>query len=272
MLNKIIMVPKILIVLLMLLLPVFKNPAQNTISGDWNGHQCAVVLTYDDGLHVHLNQVIPLLDSMDFKATFYIPGNAPALYNHIEEWAEASKKGHELGNHTLNHPCAGKSMGREWVNPDYDLDDYSVTKIIDEIKLANTLLKAIDGKSQRTFAYTCGDTQIGGVSFIPEIKNSFVAARSVGPSFESLAVIDLYQIGAFMVNGETGSELKSMVQQAMEKNVLLVFLFHGVGGEHDINVSLEAHRQLIQFLKQHETEIWLAPLEEVATFLKGNQN
>jgi peptidoglycan/xylan/chitin deacetylase (PgdA/CDA1 family) len=209
---------------------------------------------------------------MDFKATFYIPGNASALDNRLAEWASASKNGHELGNHTLNHPCAGKSMGRSWVNPDYDLDDYSATKIIDEIKLANTLLKAIDGKSQRTFAYTCGDTQIRGVSFISEIKNSFVAARSVGPSFEPLAAIDLYQIGAYMVNGESGSELISMVQQAMDKKVLLVFLFHGVGGEHNINVSLEAHRQLIQFLKKHQSEIWIASLEEVAAFIKNNQD
>ena len=67
-------------------------------------------------------------------------------------------------------------MGRSWVNPDYDLDGYSATKIIDEIKLANTILKAIDSKSQRTFAYTCGDTGIGGISFIPEIKSNFVAA------------------------------------------------------------------------------------------------
>ncbi|MGD9995160.1 MAG: polysaccharide deacetylase family protein [Salinivirgaceae bacterium] len=266
------MIHKTLICLLMLFLPALKNTAQNIVSDQWNGHQCAVVLTYDDGLHVHLDEVIPLLDSMDFKATFYIPGNAPALDNRLVEWAEAGKSGHELGNHTLNHPCAGKSMGRSWVNPDYDLDDYSATKIIDEIKLANTLLKAIDGKNQRTFAYTCGDTGIGGVSFIPEIKNNFVAGRSVGPSFESLETIDLYQIGAFMVNGETGSELISMVQQAMEKKVLLVFLFHGVGGEHNINVSLEAHRQLIQFLKQHETEIWLAPLEELAAFINNSQN
>jgi sialate O-acetylesterase len=263
---------KIRIVLWLMLLPLLKSSAQPTDEKVWNAHDCAVVLTYDDGLHIHLDQVIPLLDSMGFKATFYIPGNAQALDSRMEEWAEAGISGHELGNHTLNHPCAGKSMGRSWVNPDYDLDNYSTTKIIDEIKLANTLLKAIDGKTQRTFAYTCGDTGIGGISFIHEIQNNFIAARSVGPSFESLETIDLYQIGAFMVNGETGSELISMVQQAMEKKVLLVFLFHGVGGEHTINVSLEAHRQLIQFLKQHENEIWLAPLEELAAFIKNSQN
>ncbi|PKP10605.1 MAG: chitooligosaccharide deacetylase [Bacteroidetes bacterium HGW-Bacteroidetes-4] len=265
------MVLKTLIFQLMLILPVIKNIAQNTNSDEWNGHQCAVVLTYDDGLNVHLDKVIPLLDSVDFKATFYVPGNASALDNRLVEWAIASKTGHELGNHTLNHPCAGKSMGRPWVNPDYDLDDYSANKIIDEIKLANTLLKAIDGKSQRTFAYTCGDTQIGGDSFIPEIKNSFVAARSVGPSFEPLSTIDLYQIGAFMVNGESGSELISMVQQALDNKVLLVFLFHGVGGEHTINVSLEAHRQLIQFLKDKQSEIWVAPLVEIAHYVNNNQ-
>jgi len=48
---------------------------------------------------------------------------------------------------------------------------------------------------------------------------------------------------------------------------LLVFLFHGVGGEHSLNVSLEAHRQLILFLSQHRNEIWIAPMIDVAEYI-----
>ncbi|MDP4189880.1 MAG: chitooligosaccharide deacetylase, partial [Bacteroidota bacterium] len=55
-------------------------------------------------------------------------------------------------------------------------------------------------------------------------------------------------------------------------HTLLVFLFHGVGGEHSINVSREAHSQLIHYLKQHKNEIWVAPMVEVAKYIKKNQS
>ena len=41
-------------------------------STTWNGKSCAVVLTYDDALNVDLNNVIPALDSVGLKGTFYI--------------------------------------------------------------------------------------------------------------------------------------------------------------------------------------------------------
>jgi sialate O-acetylesterase len=43
------------------------------------------------------------------------------------------------------------------------------------------------------------------------------------------------------------------VKEALTKGALLVFLFHGVGGEHGLNVSLPAHRQLLQYLRQTKT-------------------
>jgi sialate O-acetylesterase len=239
---------------------------------NWNNHQCAVVLTYDDGLNVHLDKVIPVLDSLGFKGTFYIPGNAGSLKNRIPEWRTASQNGHELGNHTLFHPCAASPAGREWVDKNYDLDNYSIRRIMDELKTANVLLKAIDGKDNRTFAYTCGDMNAGNESFYELLKQDFSAARSVNFRYENIKTIDLYKVGSYMVMGQSGEELISKVQEAMKTNTLLVFLFHGVGGEHSINVSLEAHNELLHFLKLHEKEIWVAPMVDVATFLNANPN
>jgi len=66
--------------------------------------------------------------------------------------------------------------------------------------------------------------------------------------------------------------LIALVKQAMEKNALLVFLFHGVGGEHSLNVSLEAHSQLLRFLKQNQKQIWIAPMIDVAAYIKKHQS
>lgn len=45
----------------------------------WRNKRCAVVLTYDDALDVHLDHVIPQLDSSGFKGTFYLTGKSVSL-------------------------------------------------------------------------------------------------------------------------------------------------------------------------------------------------
>lgn len=240
-------------------------------SGLWNGKSCAVVLTYDDALNVHLDNVIPCLDSVGMKGTFYITGESQALAKRINDWRLAASHGHELGNHTLTHPCDGSPEGRAWVTPEKDLSRYSLNRAVNEIRITNTLLQAIDGKTERTFAYPCGDTKIDTVSFYPLVANEFAGARGVQPKLENLNSVDLTNIGCYAINGQTGDYMIDLVKKAMETHTLLVFLFHGVGGEHNLNVSLEAHSQLVHYLQQHRKEIWVAPLVDVAGYIRVNQ-
>jgi sialate O-acetylesterase len=234
----------------------------------WHGKACAVSLTYDDALNVHLDNVVPLLDSLGLKGTFFLSGYFPAFRERITEWKAIAAKGHELGNHTLFHPCTGKLPGREWVKPDYDLGNYTMQRLLDEIKMANTLLEALDGKSKRTFAYPCGDTKIGDSSYVDKIRDDFVAARGVKTEMSTIDEVDLYNVGAYMINGQSGEELIDLVKQAMERNALIVFLFHGVGGEHSLNISLREHQKFLYFLKRYEKDIWIAPFVDIAEYVK----
>jgi sialate O-acetylesterase len=238
----------------------------------WNNKKCAVVLTYDDALNTHLDNVIPLLDSLGFKATFYLSASFPGCKNRLNDWKKAAAEGHELGNHTLFHPCIGNMPGREWVQPDYDLSRYTVKRIVDESRMANIFLQGLDGKTQRTFAYPCGDMKIGDTAYIDSMKNDFVAARAVREEMHTIDKIDLYNIDCYAMNNATGEQMIQLVQQAMQTNTLLVFLFHGVGGEHAINVSLSAHSQLLHYLKQNEKDIWIAPMIDVAEYIKAYQS
>src|ERR1700712_1686769 len=106
--------------------------AQN--DAPWHNKKCAVAITYDDALDVDLDNAIPVLDSLSLKATFYLSGYSGALNKRIPEWRAIAKNGHELGNHTLYHPCIGKRPGREFVTADYDLNNYSIRRITDEIR------------------------------------------------------------------------------------------------------------------------------------------
>ena len=241
----------------------------NSQSSAWKGKKCAVVLTYDDALNVHLDNVIPALDSVGLKGTFYLSVSYPGCSNRIADWRRAALKGHELANHTMFHPCISNRPGREWVSPDQALEKYTMTRLLNEIKMTNTFLQAIDGKTKRTFAYPCGDMTVGDSSYVDKIKSEFTAARGVKREMSTVKSIDYYDVGAFAINGETGRQLIAIVQDAIKENSLVVFLFHGVGGEHGLNVDRHAHKLLLNFLKDNEKEIWTTTFLDVTEHMKA---
>lgn len=264
----------ILFILLVLLL-FHHARAQVTVENNnrpWNNKKCAVVLTYDDALHVHLDNALPLLDSLNLKATFYLTAYAPGCKDRIADWKKAAANGHELGNHTLFHPCAGNIPGREWVKPEYDLSRYTMPRLLDEIRMTNVFLQSVDGKTKRTFAYTCGEMKIVDSSFVSLLKDDFTAARAVRNEMHKMEQVDLYDVDCYLVNGETGEQMIQWVKQATENNTLLVILFHGVGGEHGLNVSLPAHRELLHYLKKNEKDIWIAPMIDVANYINSRKS
>lgn len=266
--NQRIMSMKFLSILVILFAMITSCNAQKQT---WNGKSAAVVLTYDDGLNVHLDYVAPALAKNNLKATFYVSGKS-SLMSRLDEWKAVAKQGHELGNHTMFHPCNGASKNREWVSEDYDLDNYSMPKMQDEILLANTLLEAVDGKKERTFAYTCGDVDVEGKSLFDFIGENFVGARGVVNEPNKFTNCNLLNINSVLINGESSDKLKAMIDKAIHENTLLVFLFHGVGGEHDLNVDLTAHNELLQYISSKQNAVWNAPLVEVLKYIKDGRN
>lgn len=254
--------------LLFIAIGLLTLPAYSQNGGPWQGKKAAVVITYDDAIDQHLDNALPVLDSLGLKATFYITGFSPSMQQRLPEWRRVAEKGHELGNHTLYHPCNGNIPGREWVKKEQDLSRYTVQRMIDETRATNVLLQALDGKKERTFAFTCGDTKIGDSSFIEPMKKDFVAARSVRNEMHRINEVNLYDVDCFLVNGHTAEQMISWVEKAKESGSLLVLLFHGVGGGNGLDVSLPAHRQFLRYLKASEKDIWVAPMIEVANYIK----
>ena len=236
----------------------------------WEGRSCAVVLTYDDARDDHLDVVIPMLDSAGLRGTFYLPGNSVSLYRRLDEWRAAAAEGHELGNHTLFHPCYGEKDGkkRAWVKADYDLLRYSLQRYLDEVRVDNTLLKAIDGKEKRTFAYSCGETVVAGRPLPPEVKRYCVAARGTRRGLNDPGDLDLYDLKVFSINSTPFDTLVARIRQAEEEGALLIFLMHGVGRGTPYSLSVEDHRRLVNYLASRRETVWVAPLREIAGYLK----
>lgn len=241
--------------------------AQEKNKAPWNGKKCVVVLTYDDAIDVDLDNAIPALDSVGLKATFFVTPYFDGFRKRIPEWKAAFKRGHEIASHTMFHPCTGNTPDRSWVKPDYDMSKYSVQKMKDELIMTNVFLKEIDGRSKRTFAYPCGDRTINGAYYYDSVKTEFISARGVHPDMPLIDKVDLSNVPSYVVNGQSGEELIELVKQAKEKNGLLVFLLHGVGGGHSLNVELSEHRKLLRYLKQNQKDIWVTTFIEMSEYI-----
>ena len=233
-----------------------------------NDKKAAVVFTYDDGLDCHLDVAVPHLDEFGIKGTFYCTGNSPSLYNRLEEWRNIAENGHELGNHTLFHPCDGKRF--DWVKPEYDLNSYTTEQLIAELNTANTLLKAIDGKTNRTFGYTCSDYVAGGKDFTGELEKLFDGARCDGPVPETMQNYNIYKTPSWMAVDPTAEQLIEYVEKAREKGTIAVIMFHSVGGGY-LNVGAAEHYTLLKYLKENEADYYCATFFEVMKYIKNNR-
>ncbi|WP_306550559.1 polysaccharide deacetylase family protein, partial [Daejeonella sp.] len=69
------------------------------------GKQIAISLSFDDARASQVDAGTALLDQYGVKGTFYVVPNS--VKQRLEGWKKAVISGHEIGNHSFNHPCTG---------------------------------------------------------------------------------------------------------------------------------------------------------------------
>src|SRR6187431_3366210 len=79
---------KIVTVSMIILILIVNASAQS--NQPWNGKKCAVVLTYDDAINEHLDNAIPVLDSLGLKATFYITAFSTSMQTRMNDWKKVA--------------------------------------------------------------------------------------------------------------------------------------------------------------------------------------
>jgi peptidoglycan/xylan/chitin deacetylase (PgdA/CDA1 family) len=219
------------------------------------GRRAAVVLTYDDTLVSQLDIAIPALDAAGLKGTFFLIGGK-ITPEQIARWRSAAAEGHELGNHTIRHACPQANYP-----PAKKIDTsetYDVDTMLAEIRTMNTMLTAIDGKPQHSYATPCGQHLAGGIDYLPALRASGLVryTRAADPTERPLDPMDVP--ARFFPSDATGADLIAAVKETERKGGMIVFGFHGVGGDY-LSVSAEAHAQLLAYLKAHADTIWVAP-------------
>ncbi len=236
-----------------------------------HGAKAAVSLAYDDAIDSQLDNAIPALDRAGLKGSFYIKLSSPSLARRMPEWRAAAAHGHELGNHTLFHQCSAALPDRSWVTPEDNIDTTSAARLVEQIRLGNTMLHAIDGKDERTFTVPCGDVLAAGENYVKLIRGDFVAIKSgsagVVPDMDAL---DPYAVAVTAPDGPTGEQLIALVKEAGAKATMINFTFHGIGGDY-ITTSNKAHEELLAFLVAHRDVYWTDTFMNIMKYVKAQQ-
>ena len=235
-----------------------------------HGAKAAVSLSYDDAIDSQLDNAIPALDRAGFKGSFYLTLANPSLMKRLDEWRAAAAHGHELGNHTLFHLCSATAPGHTWVTP--DLDTMSATRLAAQVRLANTMLHAIDGRTERTFTVPCGDVKAAqGVDYVELVKSEFVAIKSGGgAAVPDMDRLDPYAVPVTAPEGLSGEQLIAFVKDAAAKGTMMNFTFHGIGGDY-ITTSKQAHEELLAYLAAHRDIYWTDTFINIMTYVKAQQ-
>ena len=241
---------------LLVLLLAAPSMAESTFA--WpEGRHAAVLLTYDDAIAVSdLNVVVPQLNRVKLKGTFFLMGKAMSAAD-VPRWRAVANAGHELGNHTVNHPCR---QGTFPMPAQYTSETYNIEVLLTEIGVMNTLLTALDGKAKHAFATPCGQTTVGGEDYIKPLQASGLASFIRDESVLTGGAGKPKILNSAFV-GTSGTDMIAWIKQVEDAGALGVIVFHGVGGDY-LSVSAEAHQQLLDYLAAHRAAIWTTTFSE----------
>jgi peptidoglycan/xylan/chitin deacetylase (PgdA/CDA1 family) len=130
----------------MLVLPM---PAAADTSGHVWPAGClgAVSLSYDDGLDSRFDLAVPALERHGFLGTFFL--TLDNIRHRLADWAALARRGHELANHAVTHPC---DLTR------FTPDGY---RRVELQPMARWLRRVEPELAVRSFAYPCDVTDLG---------------------------------------------------------------------------------------------------------------
>lgn len=248
-----------------------QNNEPQAMDFQWpDGKQAAISLTFDDARPSQLDNGIPILDRYDVKATFYVsPHN---MENRIPDWKSAAANGHELGNHSMTHPCTGNYQ----FSLDNPLESYTLEAIARDIDQANKWVYEHLDIEMETFAYPCGQSFVGRgedtKSYVPVIAERFAAGRLwLNEDANNPAFCDLSKILAIEFDGMTWADLKPWIEKSKEENLWLVLAGHDIRDSGSQTVLAETLEQVCEYASQNDSDIWVGTVRDVAKYVESQR-
>ena len=232
------------------------------------GRRVAISLSFDDARTSQLDVAFPLFEGYGVKATFYVCPQR--VEERPEDWRAMHAAGHELGNHTVNHPCSGNfefSRNRA-------LEEYTLEAMEQELLECNRRVEAVCGCIPRTFAYPCGNTFVGRgasvQSYVPLVARHFLAGRGYPSDWHNAPdFCDLAQVNGVSMDNLEFAQVLALIEKAREVGGWLVLAGHDAGSEAGRQVTRsDMLRALCDYALEPDQGVWLDTVAAVAEYIR----
>ena len=227
-------------------------------------------LTFDDARLSQVDKGIPLLDEFEVKATFYIsPDN---MLKKVDAWKEAVNNDHEIGNHTIVHPCSGNF---EW-SRHKALEDYTLQKMTAELDSASKFIEYHLGVHPVSFAYTCGQTFIGrGIntkSYVPVVATLFESGRGwLDEAPNDPVYCDMARLTGMELDGKSFDEIMLLIESAKEKGQWLILAGHEMDESGNQTSLLSTIEAICEYASGPASGIWIDTVHNIAAYIKDKR-
>jgi len=251
-----------------LLLSVLALAQKPSTSFSWpDGKRAALSLSFDDARQSQVDVGLALLDKHKVKATFYVVPSA--VERRLEGWKKVVASGHEIGNHSLNHPCTGNfAWSRQKA-----LEEYTIEKMRDELQQANRRIKELLGVTAESFAYPCGQTFVGrGVdtrSYVPVVATLFSSGRTwQDETPNDPGFCDLAQATGVEMDGRDFEQILPILEKAKEVGQWVALAGHDIGQDGPQTTRVAMLEKLIRYANDPANMIWIAPDGTIAKYIR----
>ena len=234
------------------------------------GKQMALSLSFDDARFSQVDTGIPLLNTYNISGTFYV--SPTAMLKRVADWKEAVEAGHDIGNHTLVHPCSGNFP---WARHKA-LEEYTLEKMAQELDSASVLIHHVLGIWPTAFAFTCGQTFVGrGVntrSYVPLVADRFLTGRNwmnEGPN--DPAYCDLARLNGTELDGKSFSEALTLIKEARDQGAWLVFAGHEMNDGGNQTALLSTIDSICKYASDPANGIWIDNVSKIGEYVMNTR-
>jgi len=232
------------------------------------GKEMGLTLSFDDARLSQIDNGIPLLDKYGVKATFYVSfGN---MMKRMDGWKSAVNNGHDIGNHSLYHPCSGNFPFSRY----YALENYSLQQMKMELDSSSRFIKEKLGVYPLSFAYPCGQTFVGrGLnlkSYIPVVASMFETGRGwLDEIPNDPGFCDMSQLTSIELDGKSFEEILKLIESAKSKGQWLILSGHEINKEKVSQTSLlSTIDSICRYAMDPANGIWIDNVHNIASYVK----
>jgi hypothetical protein len=232
-----------------------------------NGKKAAVSLSFDDARLSQVDYGLALFKKEGVKVTFFVQPSG--VEKRLAGWKQAVADGHEIGNHSLTHPCTGNyAFSRHNA-----LENYDLAMMAQQLDGANQEIYRQLAVKPRTFAYPCGQKFVGKgtevKSYVPLVADRFLAGRGyLDESANDPLVCDLAQAMGTGFDDLDFTQMKKIVDDAVQEGRWVIFVGHEIGQRGYQTTDTKALESLCEYLKNPATGVWLSTVEEIASYIR----